>query len=89
MSSVSVTEFSENFGRYREAVQREPGALVSDGRTSGYFIAPAEFDIYERMKGLARTSYTIEDLPEDILEAIGRSRMDPEHDHLNSLLDGR
>ncbi len=67
MLSVSAAEFSENFGRYREAAQREPVAVVSDGLTSGYFIAPAEFEAYERLKELAwKASHTTECSPEEV-----------------------
>jgi hypothetical protein len=29
---------AKNFGRYNEATQREPNAITSHGRTSGYFV---------------------------------------------------
>lgn len=63
MLSVSAAEFSENFGRYREAAERGPVAIVSDGTTSGYFIAPAEFEAYERLKVQAREASAIRDAP--------------------------
>jgi hypothetical protein len=34
-----------------------------------------------------REVYALEDLPAELAEAIARAKMDPEHDHLDSLLD--
>ena len=39
MVRVTATEFAKNFGRYREEAQREPVAITSHGRTSGYFLS--------------------------------------------------
>ena len=32
-----------NFGRYKEDAQREPIAITSYGRTSGYFVSAQEY----------------------------------------------
>lgn len=87
MIEVTATEFARNFGRYKEAAQREPVAITSHGRTSGYFVAAAEFEEYQRLKARARRAYHISELPPEIVEAIAATRMDPAHEHLNDLLD--
>lgn len=87
MIAVSATEFAKKFGYYREEAQREPVAITSHGRTSGYFLSAHEFDEYQRLKARARRVYHVSELPGDIAEAIAQSRMSSEHDHLNSLLD--
>ena len=42
MVRVTSTEFAKNFGRYREAAQREPVAITSHGSNIGTagFVAP-------------------------------------------------
>ena len=44
MREVPATEFARNFGQYREIAQREPVAVTSHGRMTGYFISPVEFE---------------------------------------------
>jgi hypothetical protein len=39
MVAITATEFAKNFGRYKEAAQREPIAITSYDRTSGYFVS--------------------------------------------------
>lgn len=87
MVRVTATEFAKNFGRYREEAQREPVAITSHGRTTGYFLSPHEFAELERLRAYERRAYRIEDLPDDVFEAIVNAKMDPRHDHLNALLD--
>ena len=88
MVAVTATEFAKNFGRYKEAAQREPIAITSHGRTSGYFMSAPAFEEYQRLKAQAtRAAYRIEELPDDIADAIAKARMDPAHAHLDRLLD--
>ncbi len=88
MREVPSSEFAKNFGRYREIAQREPIAVTSHGRATGYFVSAAEFEELQRYKNLARQSFATADLPRDKAEAIAAGRMSPEHDHLNALLEG-
>jgi PHD/YefM family antitoxin component YafN of YafNO toxin-antitoxin module len=87
MIRVTATEFAKNFGRYREEAQREPVAITSHGRTSGYFVSPHEYAELERLRAYERRVYRIEELPENIVQAISEAKMDPKHEHLNALLD--
>ena len=84
---VTATEFAKNFGRYREEAQREPVAITSHGRTSGYFVSPHEYAELERLRAYERRVYRIEELPETVVQAISEAKMDPKHEHLNALLD--
>ncbi|MFA5120388.1 type II toxin-antitoxin system Phd/YefM family antitoxin [Zavarzinia sp.] len=88
MREVPSSEFAKNFGRYREIAQREPIAVTSHGRATGYFVSAAEFEELQRYKSLARHSFATADLPREKAEAIAAGRMSPEHDHLNALLEG-
>jgi PHD/YefM family antitoxin component YafN of YafNO toxin-antitoxin module len=87
MVRVTATEFAKNFGRYREEAQREPVAITSHGRTSGYFVSPHEYAELERLRAFERRVHRIEELPASVVQAIAEAKMDPKHEHLNALLD--
>lgn len=87
MRRVSASEFARNFGQYREMVQREPIAVTSHGRPTGYFVSAADFEEWQRYKGMATQSFATADLAREKAEAIAAARMAPVHDHLNALLD--
>lgn len=87
MIEVPAAEFARNFGRYKELAQREPVAVTSHGRTSGVFVSAADFADYQRLKAQATRAYHVTELSEDTVDRIAAPRMDPQHEHLNALLD--
>ncbi len=87
MVSTTATEFAKRFGRYKEEAQREPVAITSHGRVSGYFVSAREYAELERLRAFERRVYRLDNLPDEIAEAIAAARMDPAHDHLNEILD--
>ncbi|HZD53063.1 MAG TPA: hypothetical protein VE175_08450 [Woeseiaceae bacterium] len=87
MVAVTATEFAKSFGRYKEEAQREPVAITSYGRISGYFVAAREYEELRRLREFERRVYRLKGLPKEIFEAIKASRMDAAHDHLNALLE--
>lgn len=87
MISISATEFAKNFGRYRELVQREPVAVTSHERVTGYFVSCSEYEEYLRLKSMVPKAYAVQELSEETIQAIAASKMDNRHDHLNNLLD--
>ncbi|RWC23920.1 type II toxin-antitoxin system prevent-host-death family antitoxin [Mesorhizobium sp.] len=87
MREVPTTEFTRNFGRYREIVQREPVAVMSHGRPTGYFVSAVEYEELQHYKNLARQSFATRDLSREDVEAVASGRMSSEHDHLNALMD--
>lgn len=87
MLEVSSTEFARNFGQYREVAQREPLAVTSHGRATGYFISAIEYEEIQRIKASLRRSRLVADMTRDEIEEMAAGRMDSEHDHLNALLD--
>lgn len=84
--TVPAAEFARNFGRYKMQAQREAVPVSSNGTLAGYFVAPHEYQELLRLKGMRRRFQTAE-LSETDVEQITAQRMDPQHDHLNSLLD--
>jgi len=87
MKIVPASEFSKNFGRYREMAQREPIAVTSHERVTGYFVSSAEYEEYVRLKSMLPKAYAVEELSQETIQAIAASKMDARHNHLNSLLD--
>lgn len=63
MIQVTATEFAKNFGRYKEAAQREPVAITSHGRPSGYFVAAHEYAELQRLRALERRGGHSGDVP--------------------------
>ena len=87
MREIPATEFTRNFGRYREIAQREPVAVTSHGRATGYFISAIEFEEIQRLKAFARRSRAVAEFSQEEIEQMTSARMAPEHEHLNALLD--
>jgi prevent-host-death family protein len=87
MSTVTATEFAKNFGRYRDEAQREPVAITSHGRTTGYFVSAQEFAELQRLRAFERRVYGIADLPPLLADAIAAAKMAPGNEHLNRLLE--
>ena len=83
MIEVASTEFAKNFGRYKEIVQREPVAITSHGRTSGYFVSESE---YKKLRAQSRRVYHVSELPDATIAALANAAMDPEHNHLDVLM---
>jgi PHD/YefM family antitoxin component YafN of YafNO toxin-antitoxin module len=85
-SAVPASEFTRNFGRYRMEAQKRPVAVSSHGTISGYFIAADDYEEYARMKAMRRSFATVE-LSDEKVRAIGKSRMDKRHRHLDALIN--
>ena len=89
MVAVTATEFAKAFGRYKEEAQREPVAITSYGRISGYFVSAQEYEELQRLRAFERRVYRLKGLPKDIAAAIKASKMDSSHHPLNALLDDK
>lgn len=84
--TVPASEFTRNFGRYRMLAQRNAVAVSSHGSITGYFVAPDEYEEFQRFKQ-QRRSFATAELSDDRVKAIGASRMDKRHAHLDAMLD--
>jgi hypothetical protein len=56
------------------------------GRITGDFVGPDEYQEFERFRE-GRRGFDTAELPEQKVEAIRASRVDPPHAHLDKLLD--
>jgi PHD/YefM family antitoxin component YafN of YafNO toxin-antitoxin module len=89
MTAITATEFAKSFGRYKEEAQREPVAITSYGRISGYFVSAREYEELRRLREFERRVYRLKGLPTEVAEAIKKAKMDSVHDHLNELLEDK
>ncbi len=87
MLRVRASEFAKNFGRYRDAAQREPVAVTNHDRVTGVLVSPQDFDEFQRLKALATRAFFVEELSAEALQAIADARMDERHAHLDRLMD--
>jgi len=84
--TVPASEFTRNFGRYRMQAQREAVAVSSHGSITGYFVAPDEYEEFQRYKQ-HRRSFATAELSDEKINKIGASRMDKRHAHLDKILE--
>jgi hypothetical protein len=87
MLEVTASQFVKHFGEYKEKVQRQPIAITSHGRTSGYFVLQHEYDEYLKLKSQSRQVYGLDDLPDSTIDALSKAEMNAEHNHLNALMN--
>lgn len=87
MIKVAASQFARNFGRYREAVQREPVAVTSHDRVTGVLLSPRDFAEYQALRRRAAKSLWAHELSEEALSALEETRMDDRHAELDRLLD--
>ena len=86
-TEVPATEFARNFGRYREVVQREVIAVRAHDRITGYFVSARDYEEYQRLKAMMPVALAAEELDDDTLQALSKSKMDPRHAALDRLMD--
>jgi PHD/YefM family antitoxin component YafN of YafNO toxin-antitoxin module len=84
---VTATEFHRNFATIQRQVQREPIEVRSHEKVTGYFISAETYQRIEKLLIASRRAYDTSELPEHLMAAVKDSRMAPEHDRLNALLD--
>ncbi|MCA1941799.1 MAG: type II toxin-antitoxin system Phd/YefM family antitoxin [Caenispirillum bisanense] len=72
---ASATDVQKQFGKWLEAAQREPVAIMRHGRESGYLISAEE---YHQLRAASRQAYQIEDVPDDVWNRIATADYDGE-----------
>ena len=80
---VSATEFGKEVGRYQVLAQSQPVIVTRNGRDRAVMISAEE---YQRLKRHDRQVYAAGELPDELVEAVRRSEMDPRHQHLDELI---
>jgi PHD/YefM family antitoxin component YafN of YafNO toxin-antitoxin module len=83
MIRVSSTEFGRDVGRYQDAALSQTVIVTRDGRDLAVMISAGEF---KRLKRRDRQVFATAEAPDDIIETVRKSEMDPRHNHLDELL---
>jgi PHD/YefM family antitoxin component YafN of YafNO toxin-antitoxin module len=81
---VSATEFSKEVGRYQDLALGQAVIVTRNGRDRTVMISAEE---YQRLKRRDRQVYAAGELPDEMIEAIRQSEMDPRHQHLDALIE--
>ena len=87
MTEVPATEFARNFGRYREAAQREAIAVKAHDRITGYYVSAHDYEEYQRLKALMPVSLAATELDADTIKGLKTAKMDKRHAALDRLMD--
>lgn len=84
--SVPSKEFTNRFGAFREAAQREPIGITNHGRVSAVLISAHDYEEYERLKRYdTRQVLHPRELDDDLKAELDKGyqgRATPELDHL-------
>jgi len=83
MIRVSSTEFGKEVGRYQDVALSQPVIVTRNGRDRTVMISIEE---YQRLKRRDRQVFAAGEAPEEIVEAVRNSEMDPRHRHLDDLV---
>jgi PHD/YefM family antitoxin component YafN of YafNO toxin-antitoxin module len=78
MLRVTSTEFGKKIDLYQDTALNQPVVVTRDGRDRTVMISTEE---YHRLKRRDRQVFQAGELPEDMLQAVRRSEMDPRHIH--------
>ncbi len=87
MIRTPASEFARNFGRYREAAQREPVAVTSHDRVTAVLVSAQDYEEYQRLKRMATRALFIDELPPETVAALEATRMDGRHADLDRLME--
>jgi prevent-host-death family protein len=80
---VTSTEFGKEVGHYQEAALSQPVVITRNGRDRTVMISAEE---YHRLMRRDRQVFASGELPDDMLDAIATSEMDPRHSALDNLI---
>ena len=87
MLEVSSAEVSKSFGVYRERAEGSRGVAPEPVRVMHYnkpSVVIVEASEWERLKRRDKMSLAIEELPEDLIDQVAATIMDPRFDFLNA-----
>ena len=80
---VSATEFIKGVGRYQDAALSQPVVVTRNGRDRIVMISADE---YQRLKRRDRQVLASGEVPDEMIEAVRSSKMDPRHKGLDDLV---
>lgn len=84
MRTVTAQEFARSLEDVEIIARREPVVIARQG---GERLVLMSMEEYERLLLRSRRAFAVEDLPEWIVEAVGRADMDESFRDLDRLMD--
>lgn len=84
MTRTTALEFQRKFGEFQHRAQREPVEITRHGRRDLVLMSAEHYDWL--VAAARRTARTV-DASEVVLDAVRRAVMDPEHAHLDQLME--
>lgn len=76
-------QFRKEIVRFNDTAILEQGVMIRDGQHCTGLISMEE---YQRLKCRGRRVFAAGELPEEVIEAVARSKMDPRYRHLDDLV---
>lgn len=86
MVRITASEFQKSFGAVSDRALREPVAITKQGRDHLVVLSAEEF---ARLKRRDRQVHAVDELPDEVLDLIERTEMDPRHGRLDAELKSR
>ncbi len=83
MSQTTAQQFQRKFGEYQHRAQREPVEITRHGRRELVLMSAERYDW---LLAASKRSHAVADLPDTIVDAVRKAKMDKRHAPLNKLL---
>jgi prevent-host-death family protein len=83
MSQTTAQQFQRKFGEYQHQARREPVEITRHGRRELVLMSAERYDW---LLAASKRSHAVEELPETIVDAFRKAKMDKRHAPLNKLL---
>ena len=84
MAQTTAVEFQRKFGEFQHRALREPLEITRHGRRELVLMSA---DHYDWLVAAARRSHRTADATGIVIDAVERAEMDPEHTHLDELME--
>lgn len=83
MTRITASEFQKSIGAVSDRALREPVSITKQGRDHLVLLSAEE---YARLKRRDRQVYTVDNLPDEWLEAVRNAKMPDGLEHLDAEL---
>jgi prevent-host-death family protein len=84
MAKTTAVEFQRKFGEFQHKALREPVEITRHGRRELVLLSA---DYYDWPVAAIRRSHRTEEAAAVVVAAVERAEMDPEHAHLDELME--
>lgn len=84
MTQTTAVEFQRKFGEFQHRALHEPVEITRHGRRELVLISA---DHYDWLVAAARRSHRTQDAASIVIDAVERAEMEPEHTHLDKLME--